>query len=188
METRKIIGYKLKNLKYRRAAKEIAPFSKYLSSDDLISNSGYNYISLNVPNDIDLLKEAGVGVGKILKGIFTLDYDAITAGWDQLTGSWNKAVTDFKSSMERPLTTSVLVEVRIPVAKASFDFCTSRILEENTIILKFYVSWKFKIFLDYTVPFFNSALSNNTMNMDIFFLTDTVNAIMSLLLQLRVPM
>ena len=51
---------KLKNLKYRRAAKEIAPFSKYLSSDDLISNSGYNYISLNVPNDIDLLKEAGV--------------------------------------------------------------------------------------------------------------------------------
>ena len=48
-----------------------------------------------------LLKEAGTGVGKILKGIFTLDYDAITAGWDQLTGSWNKAVTDFKSSMER---------------------------------------------------------------------------------------
>jgi hypothetical protein len=48
-----------------------------------------------------LLKEAGVGVGKILKGIFTLDYDAITQGWDQLTGSWNKAVTEFKGSMTR---------------------------------------------------------------------------------------
>ena len=48
-----------------------------------------------------LLKEAGVGVGKILKGIFTLDYDAITQGWDQLTGSWNKAVTEFKAGMER---------------------------------------------------------------------------------------
>ena len=48
-----------------------------------------------------LLKEAGVGVGKILKGIFTLDYDAITQGWEQLTGSWNKAVTEFKGSMTR---------------------------------------------------------------------------------------
>jgi hypothetical protein len=48
-----------------------------------------------------LLKEAGTGVGKILKGIFTLDYDSITQGWDQLTGSWDKAVTEFKAGMER---------------------------------------------------------------------------------------
>jgi hypothetical protein len=48
-----------------------------------------------------LLKEAGTGVGKILKGIFTLDYESITAGYDQLTGSWNKAVTEFKAGMER---------------------------------------------------------------------------------------
>ena len=48
-----------------------------------------------------LLKEAGTGVGKILKGIFTLDYDAITAGYEQLTGSWDKAVTSFKASMTR---------------------------------------------------------------------------------------
>ncbi len=48
-----------------------------------------------------LLKEAGIGVGKILKGIFTLDYDAISQGWEQLTGSWNKAVTEFKGSMTR---------------------------------------------------------------------------------------
>ena len=48
-----------------------------------------------------LVKEAGIGVGKILKGIFTLDFDAVSEGWDQLTGSWDKAVTDFKSSMER---------------------------------------------------------------------------------------
>ena len=48
-----------------------------------------------------LLKEAGTGVGKILKGIFTLDYDAITSGYEQLTGSWDKAVTSFKAGMER---------------------------------------------------------------------------------------
>jgi len=47
-----------------------------------------------------LLKEAGTGVGKILKGIFTLDYDAITNGYEQLTGSWNKAVTQFKTSFK----------------------------------------------------------------------------------------
>lgn len=48
-----------------------------------------------------LLKDAGMGVGKILKGIFTLDYDAITSGIDQLTGSWDSAVTSFKDSMSR---------------------------------------------------------------------------------------
>lgn len=47
-----------------------------------------------------LLKEAGTGVGKILKGIFTLDYDAISEGYEQLTGSWNKAVTQFKDSFK----------------------------------------------------------------------------------------
>lgn len=46
-----------------------------------------------------LLKEAGLGVGKILKGIFTLDYDALSQGWEQLTGSWNKAVGSFKETM-----------------------------------------------------------------------------------------
>ena len=39
-----------------------------------------------------LIKEAGTGVGKILKGIFTLDTDSITEGYDQLKGSWGKTI------------------------------------------------------------------------------------------------
>jgi hypothetical protein len=48
-----------------------------------------------------LVKEAGIGVGQILKGIFTLDFDAVEAGWDRLTGSWDKAVVEFKAGMKR---------------------------------------------------------------------------------------
>ena len=62
---------------------------------------GVGYFYSGLVSLFTLLKEAGTGVGKILKGIFTLDYDAITEGYDQLTGSWNKAVTEFKSGMER---------------------------------------------------------------------------------------
>jgi hypothetical protein len=39
-----------------------------------------------------LIKEAGSGVGKIIKGIFTLDTDSITAGYEQLKGSWSKTI------------------------------------------------------------------------------------------------
>jgi hypothetical protein len=42
-----------------------------------------------------LVKEAGVGVGKILKGIFTLDTKSLEEGFDQLKGSWDKAKESF---------------------------------------------------------------------------------------------
>jgi len=62
---------------------------------------GIGYFYSGLVSLFTLLKEAGTGVGKILKGIFTLDYDSITAGYEQLTGSWNKAVTEFKAGMTR---------------------------------------------------------------------------------------
>jgi hypothetical protein len=48
-----------------------------------------------------LVKEAGVGVGKILKGVFTLDVDSIKEGWDQLKGGWSKTVDAYNSTSER---------------------------------------------------------------------------------------
>ena len=48
-----------------------------------------------------LVKEAGVGVGKILKGVFTLDMDSITEGWEQLKGGWSKTVTAYNETSER---------------------------------------------------------------------------------------
>jgi hypothetical protein len=48
-----------------------------------------------------LVKEAGVGVGKILKGVFTLDMDSITEGWEQLKGGWSKTVAAYNESSER---------------------------------------------------------------------------------------
>lgn len=48
-----------------------------------------------------LLKNAGGAVGKILQGIFTLDFDAVSEGIDQLSNSWDVAVTSFKESMGR---------------------------------------------------------------------------------------
>jgi len=48
-----------------------------------------------------LVKNVGVGAGKILKGIFTLDFDALKEGYGQLTGSWNAAVDEFKESNKR---------------------------------------------------------------------------------------
>jgi hypothetical protein len=48
-----------------------------------------------------LVKEAGVGVGKILKGIFTLDTKSITEGWDQLKGGWSKTVDAYVATSER---------------------------------------------------------------------------------------
>lgn len=41
---------------------------------------------------LTLIKEAGTGVGKILKGIFTLDTDTIKQGYEQLAGSWDKTL------------------------------------------------------------------------------------------------
>jgi len=48
-----------------------------------------------------LLKNVGVGAGKILKGIFTLDFDSLKEGYNQLTGSWNSAVTEFQAANKR---------------------------------------------------------------------------------------
>ena len=48
-----------------------------------------------------LIKNVGLGAGKILKGIFTLDFDALKDGYEQLTGSWNAAVEEFKESNKR---------------------------------------------------------------------------------------
>lgn len=48
-----------------------------------------------------LLKNVGMGAGNILKGIFTLDFDAIKEGYNQLTGSWGAAVKDFEATNKR---------------------------------------------------------------------------------------
>jgi len=48
-----------------------------------------------------LVKEGGAGVGKILKGIFTLDTKEIEAGFNQLKGSWNKTVETYNATSER---------------------------------------------------------------------------------------
>jgi len=48
-----------------------------------------------------LVKEAGVGVGKILKGVFTLDINSIKEGWEQLKGGWSKTVDAYNASSER---------------------------------------------------------------------------------------
>jgi len=48
-----------------------------------------------------LVKNVGMGAGKILKGIFTLDFDALKEGYTQLTGSWNSAVEEFKEANKR---------------------------------------------------------------------------------------
>ncbi len=47
------------------------------------------------------LKNSAIGVGKILKGVFTLDFEAITEGYETLTNGWNVAVDSFKGSMKR---------------------------------------------------------------------------------------
>lgn len=48
-----------------------------------------------------LVKNVGMGAGKILKGIFTLDFDSLKSGYEQLTGSWNSAVEEFKQANKR---------------------------------------------------------------------------------------
>lgn len=48
-----------------------------------------------------LLKNVGMGAGNILKGIFTLDFDSIKEGYNQLTGSWGAAVKDFQETNKR---------------------------------------------------------------------------------------
>ena len=53
-----------------------------------------------------LVKNVGMGAGKILKGIFTLDFDSLKSGYEQLTGSWNAAVEEFKESNKRFNSTS----------------------------------------------------------------------------------
>lgn len=46
------------------------------------------------------LKEAGGGAMQILKGVFTLDSNAISAGIDQVKGSFSKAGDTYKKSMK----------------------------------------------------------------------------------------
>lgn len=46
------------------------------------------------------LKEAGGGAMQILKGVFTLDGDAISSGLDKVTGSFGKAGDTYKKSMK----------------------------------------------------------------------------------------
>jgi hypothetical protein len=48
-----------------------------------------------------LIKEAGTGVGKILKGIFTLDTDSITSGYEQIKGSLGKTVDAYNEGINR---------------------------------------------------------------------------------------
>jgi hypothetical protein len=47
------------------------------------------------------IKESGGGVMKILKGVFTLDADAITEGIDQVGGSFKKTQNAYSDSMKR---------------------------------------------------------------------------------------
>jgi chemotaxis protein histidine kinase CheA len=47
------------------------------------------------------IKESGGGVMKILKGVFTLDGDAISAGIDQVGGSFKKTQQSYGESMKR---------------------------------------------------------------------------------------
>ena len=47
-----------------------------------------------------LVKEGGGAIGKIIKGIFTLDMDAINEGYAQLTVTWAKTVEAFNKSEE----------------------------------------------------------------------------------------
>lgn len=48
-----------------------------------------------------LLKESGGGAMKILEGIFTMDSKKITAGIDQVSGSFAKTATSYTESMKR---------------------------------------------------------------------------------------
>jgi hypothetical protein len=48
-----------------------------------------------------LIKEAGTGVGKIIKGIFTADTDAIAAGYEQIKGSLGKTVEAYEEGVAR---------------------------------------------------------------------------------------
>ena len=47
------------------------------------------------------IKNVGVGVGKILKGIFTLDWDSVTEGYDALKNSISDSVDAAKASFGR---------------------------------------------------------------------------------------
>jgi tetrahydromethanopterin S-methyltransferase subunit B len=47
-----------------------------------------------------LVKEGGGAIGKILKGIFTLDMDVVNEGYEDLKGTWDKTVTAFNKSTE----------------------------------------------------------------------------------------
>jgi hypothetical protein len=44
------------------------------------------------------IKNAGMGAGQILKGIFTLDWNALQAGYNQLAGTWDATVKSFSDA------------------------------------------------------------------------------------------
>jgi hypothetical protein len=47
-----------------------------------------------------LVKEGGAGIGKILKGIFTLDKKSIEEGYEQLKGTWAKTTEAFDKATD----------------------------------------------------------------------------------------
>ena len=62
--------------------------------------TGIKYLYATLVGLFTLVKEGGGAIGKILKGIFTLDMDTIKEGYADLTGTWDKTVEAFNKSTD----------------------------------------------------------------------------------------
>jgi hypothetical protein len=62
--------------------------------------TGIKYLYATLVGLFTLVKEGGGAIGKILKGIFTLDMDTIKEGYADLTGTWDKTVQAFNKSAD----------------------------------------------------------------------------------------
>jgi len=88
-----------------------------------------------------LLKEAGVGAGKILKGIFTLDFDSVSEGYEQIKNSVTTALDAGVKSMDRfeqgtkklTKTEKENLEERKAAAQAALDAKIKRMETENKL-------------------------------------------------------
>lgn len=88
-----------------------------------------------------LLKEAGVGAAKILKGIFTLDFDSVSEGYEQIKNSVTTALDAGVGSMERfeagskklTKTEKENLEERKAAAQAALDAKIKRMDSENKL-------------------------------------------------------
>jgi hypothetical protein len=95
-----------------------------------------------------MIKEVGSGAGKILKGIFTLDTDAISEGYNQLKGSWDetkKAFNQFtenfdkgyakqtKTEKENAAKAKELADKKAEAAKKAFDEKLKRMEAEDKL-------------------------------------------------------